>query len=146
ASTGMGLLTGTWLAIGAVLHAGAPGSRSAGLGLLLIASTGALLSVAAAALITKPLATLVLATTAARFACVGVYELSGRGAWQTATGVIGIVLTAIAWYAATALLLEDVAGRAVLPTLRPGSSRTTEQLFANDLGQLASEPGVRHPA
>jgi hypothetical protein len=52
----MGLLSGTWLSIGTVLHASTPGALSGGLGLLLVSSAGALLTVALAAVITKPLA------------------------------------------------------------------------------------------
>jgi succinate-acetate transporter protein len=146
AATGMGVLAGTWFSIGLVLHAGKPGAVSGGLGLLLVASAGALLTIATAALITKPLATVVIGTTAARFACAGIYELTSRGAWQTATGVIGVVLTALAWYAAMALLLENVAGRALLPTLRRGSAGTNQHTLTSDISDLAVEPGVRHPA
>ena len=146
AATGMGLLAGTWLSIGTVLHASTPGAVSGGLGLLLISSAGALLTVALAAVVTKPLATVVIGTTAVRFACAGVYELTDRPGWETATGVIGVVLTGLAWYAALALLLENVSGRPLLPTLRPVSAATRTEALTNDLSDLAVEPGVRHPA
>lgn len=146
AATGMGLLAGTWLSIGAVLHASTPGAVSGGLGLLLVSSAGALLTVALAAVVTKPLATVVIGTTAARFACAGVYELTDRSGWQTATGVIGVFLTVLAWYAALALLLENVSGRPLLPTLRRAPEVTPTEALANDLRDLAAEPGVRHPA
>lgn len=146
AATGMGVLAGTWFGIGLVLHAGKPGAVSGGLGLLLVASAGALLTIAAAALVTKPLATVVIATTAARFACAGIYELTDRSAWQTATGVIGVILTVLAWYAALALLLENVAGRAMLPTLRRVPAGLDQDTLASDLSDVAREPGVRHPA
>jgi hypothetical protein len=73
AATGMGLLAGTWLSIGAVLYASTLGALSRGLGLLPVSSAGALLTVALAAIMTKPLATVVIGTTASRFACAGVY-------------------------------------------------------------------------
>ncbi len=146
AATGMGLLAGTWLSIGAVLHASAPDAVSGGLGLLLVSSAGALLTVAMVAVVTKPLATVVIGTTAARFACAGVYELTDRAGWQTATGVIGVVLTGVAWYAALALLLENVSGRPLLPTLRRTPAVTRTAALTNDLSDLAAEPGVRHPA
>jgi hypothetical protein len=95
---------------------------------------------------TNLLATVLIGTTAARFACAGVYELTNRTGWETATGVIGVVLTGLAWYAALALLLENVSGRPLLPTLRPASAATRTEVLANDLSDLATEPGVRHPA
>jgi succinate-acetate transporter protein len=146
AATGMGLLAGTWLSIGAVLRASTPGAVSGGLGLLLVSSAGALLTVALAAVVTKPMATVVIGTTAARFACAGVYELTDRAGWQTATGVIGVVLTGLAWYAALTLLLENVSGRPLLPTLARTPAATGTAALTNDLSDLAVEPGVRHPA
>jgi succinate-acetate transporter protein len=146
AATGMGVLAGTWFSVGLVLHAGKPGAVSGGLGLLLVASAGALLTVAAAALFSKPLATVVIGTTAVRFACAGVYELTDRGVWQTTTGVVGLILTALAWYAALALLLESVAGRAMLPTLRRAPAGPDQDTLVSDMSDVAVEPGVRHPA
>jgi succinate-acetate transporter protein len=147
AATGMGLLVGTWLAIGAVLHASAPGKVSGALGLLLVGSGAALITVAAAAGFAKPLATAVIGTTGVRFVAAGVYELTGAGVWQTTAGVVGVVLSALAWYAASALLLEDAVHRPLLPTFRrdPSGVGGGEDL-TSDLAHLATEAGVRHPA
>jgi hypothetical protein len=57
-----------------------------------------------------------------------------------------VILTALAWYAALALLLENVAGRAVLPTLRRLPAGLDQDTLASDMSDVAVEPGVRHPA
>jgi hypothetical protein len=64
--TAMGLLTGSWLAVGQVTVTARPGATSGGLGLLLVGSATALLVPAMAAATSKPLGTTVISTTALR--------------------------------------------------------------------------------
>jgi succinate-acetate transporter protein len=147
AATAMAVLAGTWLSIGAVLHAGAPGTVSGALGLLLIGSAAALVSVAVTAVLSKPLATAVIGLTAVRFTCAGLYELTHASGWQSTTGLIGVLLSALAWYAALAFLLEAVAHHPILPTFRrdtPPASEPAARLAATD--QVDTEAGVRSPA
>lgn len=118
AASGMALLAGTWLAIGLVTLTSPPGSTSGALGLLLLGSTGTLLVVAGAASPSKPLAAAVIAVAALRFVLTGVYELGAGGVWQTTTGIVGLVLAALAWYAAAAFAMEDAASPSLLPTFR----------------------------
>jgi hypothetical protein len=118
AGTAMGLLTGSWLAIGLVTLTGRPGATSGALGLLLTGSAAALLVPAAAAAAAKPMAGAVITTTALRFGCAAAYELGAGAGWRTTTGVIGLVLAALGWYAGCALALEDARHRPVLPTFR----------------------------
>ena len=143
AGTGMAVLGSTWLLIGASLATSPPGSSSAGLGMLLVVAALAL-SVPIAASIAKPVTVLVLGTSALRFLVTGVSELSGVAVWETAAGVLGLVLGAVAFYAAMAFELEDVHHHPVLPLGRRGpaaramSSDTREQLRG-----IESEAGVR---
>jgi succinate-acetate transporter protein len=144
AATGMGVLAVTWAAVGAVTLTGAPGATSDALGLLLLVAGLALLVPVAAGGTTKLAATVVMAAAAVRFAVTGVYELTGSAGWEDAAGVIGLILAALALYAALALALEDTAYRAVLPTGRLGAGATAFDGTAHSTtGDLRKEAGVR---
>ena len=115
AGTGMGLLAGTWLAIALVtLTAPRPGATSDALGLFLLLAGAAMLIPFAAACLSKLVAAAVLGTTAIRFALTGLYQLTADDALGHVAGVVGLLLLAVAVYAAGALALED-AGRPVIP-------------------------------
>jgi succinate-acetate transporter protein len=88
AGTGMGLLSGTWLAIALVtLTAPEPGATSDALGLFLLLAGAAMLVPFAAATTAKLVPAAVLGTTAVRFAVTGVYQLSGASLWKHLAGV-----------------------------------------------------------
>jgi uncharacterized protein len=146
AGTGMGILAATWLAVALVTVTAAPGSTSAALGLLLIFSAGALLVPAVVATSGKVVPVVVLLTTSLRFLTSGIYELgvgAGVGMKET-SGVVGLVLCAVAFYAALAMAIEDSQRRTILPLLRRG--RGKESLAGNlrdQLRRLEGEAGVR---
>jgi succinate-acetate transporter protein len=118
AGTAMGVLAGTWLAV-ALVTLGAPaGSTSDALGLLLLLSAVAMAVPASAATTGKLAAAAVLSTTVLRFAVTGIYELTGSSGWKDVAGIVGLVLCAVAVYAALAFALEDAMQRAVLPVGR----------------------------
>jgi uncharacterized protein len=144
AGTAMGLLAGTHAATGLALLTSKPGVTIPGLGLILVMGAVTILIPAIAAAETKVLAALVLGTAACRFVVTAVFELGGGGAWQTAAGVIGVVLGALALYAALAFELEDQSRRTVLPVLRRAAGQTamTDRL-ADQVAHVASEAGVR---
>lgn len=143
AGTGMAILGGTWLVVGISLAFTPPGPSSAGLGMALVAAAVAL-SVPIAASTAKPVTVLVLATGALRFVVTGVSELSGVPAWETAAGVLGFVLGAVALYAAMAFQLEDVLHRAVLPLGRRGPAASAMGKSMRDqLRGIEKEAGVR---
>jgi uncharacterized protein len=127
AGTGMGILCGTWLSIGVVTLTSAPGSTSDALGVFLLVAAVAMLVPTAAAASGKLVAVAVLATTALRFACTGIYQLSASDTWRDIAGVVGLALCVIAVYAALALALEDARRTTVLPTGRRGAGRDVEE-------------------
>jgi uncharacterized protein len=127
AGTGMGILCGTWLSIGVVTLTSAPGSTSDALGLFLLLAAVAMLVPTAAAASGKLVAVAVLATTALRLACTGIYQLSASDTWKDIAGVVGLALCAIAVYAALAVALEDARRATVLPTGRRGAGRDVEE-------------------
>ncbi|WP_164704582.1 GPR1/FUN34/YaaH family transporter [Blastococcus litoris] len=130
AATGMGVLAGTWGVVGVTTLTSPPGATSEGLGVLLL-TAGVCMLVPALSAGSKlvPAAVMLLAGT--RFAVTGVYELSSSAAWKTAAGSTGLLLGAVALYAALALELEGSHRRTVLPLGRRG-----EQPIGDD-------PGVR---
>lgn len=119
-ASGMGLLFGTWLTTGLVLALSTPGSISGGLGLLLIGSAAALLVPVLVGLAGKPLVSAVMLFAAVRFGLSGAYELGAGTGWRAASAVLGLVLAALAWYAACAFEAEAVQHKPVLPTFRTG--------------------------
>jgi uncharacterized protein len=129
AGTGMGILSGTWLSIALVTLTGQPGATSDALGLFLLLAAVAMLVPAAAAAAGKLVATAVLATTSLRFATTGLYQLTASDGWKATAGAVGLLLCALALYAALAMALEDALGRAVLPLGRRAA--------------IDGEPGIR---
>jgi succinate-acetate transporter protein len=115
AGTGMGILCGTWLSIALVILTGEPGATSDALGLFLLLAAVAMLVPAGAATTGKLVAAAVLTTTALRFATTGLYQLTAGDGWKAVAGVVGLILCALAVYAALAMALEDALGRTVLP-------------------------------
>ena len=129
AGTGMGILSGTWLSIALVTLTGQPGATSDALGLFLLLAAVAMLVPAATAAAGKLVATAVLATTSLRFATTGLYQLTASDGWKATAGAVGLLLCALALYAALAMALEDALGRVVLPLGRRAA--------------IDGEPGIR---
>lgn len=142
--TGMGILAGTWLAIGAVTLTSPPGSRSMVLAVLLFFAAAALLVPVAAAVMAKLVAAAVMVAAAGRFALTGVYEYTGSAAWEQVAGWWGVGLAVLALYAAMAFEVEDVSRRTVLPVLRHGVGRAAvEGGIDTELDRVEREAGVR---
>jgi succinate-acetate transporter protein len=141
AGTGMGVLAGTWLAIALVTLEGTAGSTSDALGLFLILAAAAMLVPAITAAAGKLVATAVLTTTSVRFAATGVFQLNASSTWADIAGVVGLLLCAVALYAALAMSLEDAKRATVLPTGRRSDGRD-----ALRGGASAQASGVEHEA
>lgn len=142
--TGMGILAGTWLVVGAVTLLSPPGSRSTVVAVLLFFSAAALLVPVAAASLAKVVAALVMIGAAGRFALTGVYEYTGRVGLEHISGWWGVGLAALALYAALAFEVEDVRRRTILPVLRHGVGRAAvEGGIETELDRVEREAGVR---
>ena len=144
AGTGMGVLAGTWLSVGLVQLTGAPGATSEPLGLLLLLAAAAMLVPTAAALTGKLVPAAVLLTTALRFATTGISEVGASTGWKTVAGIVGLVLCALALYAAAAMAIEDARRETVLPL---GRRRFGAESMGGNLDQqverIEREAGVR---
>ena len=77
-----------------------------------------MLFLSATATLGKLVPAVVLGTTSVRFALSGLAEITAASAWTDAAGIAGLVLCALALYAAAALALEDGRHRTVLPLWR----------------------------
>lgn len=144
AGTGTGLLSGGWLVTGALTFADHGGRAAGALGLILLAVAATLLVPATVGAASKPLASLVMTGTALRFFLTAAYQLSGSTAWKYAGAAEGLLLAALALYAALAFELEDNRLRTVLPTFRRGMGRQAlNGSIADELAQVYREAGVR---
>ena len=130
AATGMGALAGTWGTVGLVTATSPPGTVSPGLGVFLV-TAGVCMLVPAVSAGAKLVPATVMLLAAVRFAVTGAYELTAAAGWKVAAGWVGLVLGAVAVYAALALSLESTQGRTVLPLGRRAPA------------EPAGEPGIR---
>jgi hypothetical protein len=144
AGAAVGVLAVTWAGIGLVHLVSVPGSRSGALGLLLLASGGALALSSIAVGIEKPLPGVVFAVAAIRFMLSGIYELGASPAWRNAAGVAGLVMVALAAYCLLAFELEGQRREPVLPTFRRGRAAVAVgDGLVGQLDGIPHEAGVR---
>ena len=140
----MTVLSLTWLVIGVVSYLGPAGSTSDALGLLLIVSSTAMLVIGLTAALSKMVPALVFVTASLRFALSGLYQLTDESPWKTWAGVVGLLLAALAVYAASALLLEGAVKKTVLPIGRRGAGATAlDGTLSEQVRDVGNEPGVR---
>jgi uncharacterized protein len=144
-ATALGLLTGSWAAVGTLLVTAPGGStRNPVLGVLAIAVAVTLLVPATTVSTTKPAGAVIVVVAAARFALTGIYQLGAGPTWQTASGVVGVVLVGFACYSSLAFAIEDARHHPVLPISRRSTSAAAMSgELQNQLDDLASEAGVR---
>jgi succinate-acetate transporter protein len=143
AGTGMGVLAGTWATVGFVMLGSPPGATSPALGVLLLCSAVAMVVTTAAAT-TRLAGMAVMGLSAVRFAVTGVGQLTGSSGWLTTAGWVGVLLGAVAAYAALAFVLEDARHATALPTGRRGSGSDTMTTSTRDeLASVGHEAGVR---
>lgn len=144
AATGMGVLAGTWAVVGLTTLTSPPGATSEGLGVFLISAGLAMFLTAAGAMGSKLVPAAVMTLAGVRFVVTGIYDLSASGGWKAAAGWVGLLLAAVAFYAALALQLEGATGRTMLPLGRRGAGREAVQGNAPiQPAALRGEAGVR---
>ena len=113
------------------------------LGVLLLCSAVAMVVTTAAAT-TRLAGMAVMGLSAVRFAVTGVGQLTGSSSWLTTAGWVGVLLGAVAAYAALAFVLEDARHATALPTGRRGSGSDTMTTSTRDeLASVGHEAGVR---
>ena len=144
AGTALGLFTTSWLSLGLVLILGPPGVASLTLGFYLLAFAVVVMTLAAIAPMGKPLIAVVLTLSAARAILDGIYQVSSATAPEHASGYVALAIAAVAWYAGTAFVLEDLRQTALLPVFRRGAGKIAiDGEIADQLLRTTSEAGVR---
>lgn len=144
AGAGNGVLSVTWLVLGLLLLTSHPGSLSPTLSIFLFASAAALLPSACTASLSKLVPGLVFTGSALKYVLTGLYERFGGVTWEHATGWEGIVLAALAIYAALASDLAAMLHRSILPLGRHGGGlQAVDESVADQEPELEREPGVR---
>ena len=142
--TAITLLACTWLGLGLVLLESSPGQTSEAVGTFTIAIAVAIAIFAVLSFGGKVLLGVAMSVAAPRYLLLGLYELTGDTALQTASGIAGLVVVGIATYGGVALMIEDTAQRTIWPIARRGVSKMSlEGGIDEQLERLGNEPGVR---
>ncbi|MFB9719742.1 GPR1/FUN34/YaaH family transporter [Planobispora longispora] len=142
AATLMACFSGMWLAGSLVLALDPPGGAAVLGALNAVFALFAVLMASVAR--PKRALWLVLVTAVPRFAVAAAANLTGAPWLTTASGVLGLLLAAVALYAAFALMLEDMRGHEVLPIGRSGPAHhAVEGDLAVQLRNLERQAGVR---
>ncbi|MEU5217369.1 GPR1/FUN34/YaaH family transporter [Streptomyces sp. NPDC020807] len=142
AATLMAVFAGSWLPYALIMLTGAAeGLRVLGVFNLALLCFGALMTAVTGP---KRALWLVLAVSLPRWAATGLAGVTGAE-WLTRTsGVLGIVVAAVAMYTAFALMLEDMRSEQVLPIGRSGPAHlAVEGDLAVQLRNLERQAGVR---
>lgn len=146
AATILGLFSTSWLTVGLALILGPPGSNTAALGFYLVGFAAAVGTLALLSVSGKPLLSLILTLSTARAVIDGIYQFSGTIGIERVSGYVAAAIAGVAWYAGTAMALEDVHQATILPIFRRGTSKSAIQGDLSDqLGGIGTEPGVRRP-
>ncbi|MGW4529143.1 GPR1/FUN34/YaaH family transporter [Amycolatopsis sp. NPDC004378] len=145
AATALALFAASWLGLGAV-HIVSPAEQTnTATGLFLAAFTIMLIPLIVVGFLGKALLGAVLTVSATRAGLAAAYQLGAPHELQTANGVVAFALFALAFYAGTAFVVEDLGQRTVLPILRRGTAkRAIEEDLHTQHSRLPHEPGVRN--
>ncbi|MFI8851131.1 GPR1/FUN34/YaaH family transporter [Streptomyces sp. 891-h] len=144
AAASMPTLGATWGGTAVLSLLQPPGARSLALAVFLLAAAAFVLMLGLVAFAGKQVLGVLLTLAAVRYALDGVYDLTGVGAVQTASGCLGVALAVIALYGGTAALLEEMTERSPLPLGRRGRARTAVAgTLSDQLVTVRNEAGVR---
>jgi succinate-acetate transporter protein len=122
-ATGLGMFSTSWLTLGLADLTSSQDTVSRAVGLFEFGFATAVVLLAFAALVGKPLIGVIMLLAASRAALAGVHEWGGPHGVVTVAGWLGIAIFALAMYGGLAFLLEDVHKDAVLPVFRLGLSK-----------------------
>jgi len=144
AATAMSTLALVWLVTGLIMYGSQPGATSSTLGVFLLFAAVAMALAGLTASMSKLVPAAVFLVAAVRFGLTAGYHLSAGSGWKVSSGLVGLVLFALAVYAAWASELEDAAGRTVLPLGRRGKGAIALRgSLLEQVGEVVHEPGVR---
>lgn len=139
---------GFWLGYGILYllvatHVYTPGTRFVALGFWFIAMAAITWAGAFAALADSLGLAVTLAALAAGSTCEAVAMISGSTGWRVAGGWIFVIASLLAWYVATAMLVESTFKRVVLPIGRVAGTNTRGAAPRRSIQYFEGEPGVK---
>jgi uncharacterized protein len=144
AATAMSTLALVWLVTGLIMYRSQPGATSSTLGVFLLFAAVAMALAGLTASMSKLVPAAVFLVAAVRFGLTAGYHLSAGSGWKVSSGLVGLVLFALAVYAAWASELEDAAGHTVLPLGRRGKGAIALRgSLLEQVGEVVHEPGIR---
>jgi succinate-acetate transporter protein len=143
AVTILGFFATSWLALGLANALEPTQQTSRAVGVFLGAFALMLLPMVVTAALSKVVLGAVLAVSLVRAALQSAYELGAPQWADTANGVAALVVVALALYAATAFLLEDVKGLGALVPRRGAAATAMSEDPATQVRSGAPEPGTR---
>jgi succinate-acetate transporter protein len=86
----------------------------------------------------------VLGILAAGAAFAAIHYLTGSSTWETVAGYVLMASSFLAFYVATAMMLEGAAGKVILPLGKPrADANTPGEHITHPIGWTRGEPGVR---
>lgn len=143
AATAMGLFGCAWIVQGVPLLALGGDPPLASEGVFLIAIAACLLILTTVTIENKPMLAIMLIAGAGRSACAGLVEFGLRGA-SPYSAALGLVITAVGFYAGLGLLLEDTRGVLLPMTFRKKEAQAAlEEGLEHQVRHLHREAGVR---
>ncbi|MFI5606946.1 GPR1/FUN34/YaaH family transporter [Amycolatopsis sp. NPDC051903] len=145
AAAALGLFATSWLGLGVVYVVAPQQHTSVALGFYLGAFAIALVPLIAVAFLGKALLGIVLTVSALRAALSAAYQFGAPAVVERAGGWVAFAIFALALYAGTAFLIEDVRQRTTLPILRRSTARQAlEGDLSRQTARLPHEAGVRN--
>lgn len=144
AASAMGIFGAGWIALSLYyLNVGLE-AKTVTMGIFMVMDSLAILSAAIASVSGKPLISVILFLSTARFLLAACLQFGAGPAVGIASGALGLLTGLFAAYGGLALLLEDVNQRTVLPTFRRAASRQAlEGSLEEQLRRIDTEAGVR---
>ncbi|HEY8076389.1 MAG TPA: GPR1/FUN34/YaaH family transporter, partial [Labilithrix sp.] len=112
-ATSLGFFGASWMVSGSWLSMMAPDARSATIAVFAIVAALALVLLAIASAATKPMFSVVLVLATVRVTLLAAHHLGAGQAVNVAGAAVAFVASAMAFYAALALLFEDLKKRTV---------------------------------
>lgn len=122
-ATVFAVIAAAWLSLGLALRTSPPGARSDTVGALLLWLGFVFLALALISLLRMLLMSALLSLGAPMAVLAGVSELGNYRGVARADGVVALALAVVATYGGLAFVLEEVAGREILPLFRPSWRR-----------------------
>lgn len=140
----LGLFAASWAALGTVYIAAPTVLTSTAVGMFLAAFAAVLVPLAVTGFLGKGLLGAVLTVSIVRAALAAAYQLGAPKDLQLGAGAAALLLFALALYAGSAFLFEDIRRRTVLPIKRRGTAQeAVDEDIAGQHDPLPRDPGVR---